>query len=209
MRKVILLIIFILIAPILDICAFAQTTNPTKNAENIGLSPLSLFDEPPRRYWLDTANFKPENFTFKIWDKKDLSDRLEMGVSVGPISCKPTWGMFIFRVNAKGKVDSTWYRGNLPTFTSDKILSNIHRTDGNWIIKPGTKPNHVAWFVYPFFDTRARFPVRAECSETDNELLRTVSALSNLFSMLYWQTGKDYYRGTMIRPTDKDGSIKM
>lgn len=189
---------------------YSQESVKAKTAANIGLSQLPGFSLPARSaYWLDTVNFRPENFSFRIWDKKDLTDRLELNVPMCPVQCKPSWGMFVFRVNAKGKVDSTWYRGNLPATTSDKIIYNIRATEGNWIIKKGTKPNHVAWFVYPFFDIRGRIPKQPGCSEADQELLQTVSDLSNLFYILYYKVDKDYYRGTMLRPTAEDGSIKM
>src|SRR5690606_27902554 len=96
-------------------------------AAKIGLSPLPGLEMPKRErtYRLDTANFHPENFSFRIWDKKDLTDRLEMGVPLPPAGCKPSWGLFVFRVNALGKVDSTWYRGNLPNMATTRILANI------------------------------------------------------------------------------------
>jgi hypothetical protein len=190
--------------------SYSQELEKAKTAAKIGLSELPGFSLPLKSaYWLDTINFRPENFSFRIWDKKDLTDRLELNVPMCPVQCKPSWGMFVFRVNAEGKVDSTWYRGNLPATTSDKIIYNIRATEGNWIIKKGTKPNHVAWFVYPFFDIRGRFPKQPDCSKADQELLQTVSDLSNLFYILFYKVDKDSYRGTMLRPTTEDGSIKM
>ena len=201
------LIILMIIVSLYGLTAFAQQSEGAKTAAKIELFHLPGL-EPSRNtssWQLDTVNFKPENFSFRIWNKKNLTDRLSIDVPMEEISCKPSWGMFVFRVNAKGIVDSTWYRGNLPPVTSGKILSNICATEGNWIIKPGTKPSHVAWFVYPFFDTRGLFPERSECSQADRELMQTVSSLSRLFFTLYFRVDRDYHRATMLRPTEIDG----
>lgn len=191
--------------------SFSQEVQKEKTASEIGLFRLPGHELPERPISRapDTANYKPENFSFRIWDRKNLTDRLGLDVPIGPVRCKPSWGMFIFRVNALGKVDSTWYRGNLPEKASDKILSNIRGTEGNWIVKKGTKPNHVAWFVYPYFDIRGLIEKKSGCSDTDLELLRTVSHLSNLFSILFFQVDKDNNRAIMLRPEEVDGSPKL
>jgi hypothetical protein len=191
--------------------ALAQQSDGAKTAMQIELYALPGYELPQRtnRYRLDTANFRPENFSFRIWDKKDLTDRLETGVYLPEINCKPSWGIFIFRVNARGQVDTTTYRGNLPSNVSNKILANICATEGNWIIKPGTLPSNVAWFVYAFFDVRGRIPRKKECSDSDRELLDAVSSLSNLFWMVYYQVGRDFNRATMIRPTEIDGTPRL
>lgn len=156
-------------------------------------------------YIPDTANIRPENFSFRIWDKKDLADRLAIDVDLPPESCKPSWGLFIFRVNGLGQVDSTRYEGNLAPITSSKILANICATEGNWMVKRGTKPNQVAWFAYPFFDIRGRYSKQLVCSSSDRELLKAVSSLSNMFWLVYYKVRREEQKGTLIRPTTMDG----
>jgi hypothetical protein len=191
--------------------SLAQQSDGAKTAIKIELSALPGYELPQRtdKYGLDTANFRPGNFSFRIWDKKDLTDRLEMGVHLPEINCKPSWGTFMFRVNARGEVDTTSYRGNLSPGVSSKILANICATEGNWMIKSGTHPSNVAWFMYAFFDVRGRIPKKKECSDSDLELLDAVSSLSNLFWILHYQVGRDFHRATMIRPTEIDGTPKL
>jgi hypothetical protein len=189
----------------------AQESDTSKRATSIGLFPLPGFEPLPdhKSKEPDTASLRPQNFRFPDIDRKTLSDILEMGVELPPNDCKPSWGLFAFRVNAAGKIDSTWYQGSLPTTTSDKILANIRGTEGLWIIKQGTKPTDVAWFVYPFFDTRGRFERRSKCSDADKELLKVVSYLSSLVINLFYQVDRDHNRATMIMPTERDGIPKL
>jgi hypothetical protein len=191
--------------------AHAQDSDASKRATSIGLFPLRGFEPLPdhKSKEPDTARLKPQNFRFPDIDRKTLSDRLEMGVQLPDNNCKPSWGLFAFRINAAGKIDSTWYQGSLPTTTSDKILANIRGTEGRWIIKQGTKPTDVAWFVYPFFDTRGRFERISKCSEAKKELLKIVSDLSSLVINLFYQVDRDHNRATMITPTERDGIPKL
>lgn len=127
-----------------------------------------------------------------------------MGVDLPPVSCRPSWGLFIFRLNGLGQVDSTWYEGNLAPITSSKALANVCATEGNWIIKPGTKPNHVAWFTYTFFDIRGRFSKQLECSKSDQELFKAVSFLSGIISMRYNKVDHNHQEATWIKPATID-----
>lgn len=211
MRNISFLVVLTLLMPASLHSAYAQQSEGAKTAGKIGLSVLPGLEMPKREtaYRLDTANFRPENFSFRIWDKMDLTDRLELDVPLPPVSCKPSWGLFVFRVNALGKVDSTWYRGNLPSMTTTKILANICSTEGNWIVKPGTKPSYVAWFAYPFFDIRGRASRRLECPEAEQNVLEVVSSLANLFAILYYRVDHNFHRAIMVRPSEMDGSPKL
>ena len=195
----------------LTLTSFAQESEGEKTAAKIGLFYLPGFEPPakPKSHLPDTANFKPQNFSFPNINRQSLTARLETNIPLPPVDCKPSWGLFAFRVNAAGKVDSTWYRGSLPLVASDKILANIRATEGLWIIKPSTKPTDVAWFLYPFFDTRGRLERKYNCSEADIELLKAVSSLSNLVFNLYYQVDNNHNRATLIMPTERDGMPKL
>jgi len=157
-------LIFMLAFLLLALTSFAQESEGAKTAAKIGLlhAPGHEPPEPHKSVVPDTANFKPENFSFPNIDRKTLDYWLGKDVPLPPASCKPSWGMFSFRVNANKKVDSTWYRGNLPPDASEKILENIRGTKGLWIIKPGIKPTHVAWYVYLYFDIRGKYSQELE-----------------------------------------------
>ncbi len=191
--------------------AYTQNPDAAKRATSIELLPLPGMEALPvhKAQRPDTINFKPHNFRFPDIDRQTLSERLAMGVFLPIDKCSPAWGLFAFRVNAAGKVDSTWYRGSLTTITSDQILANIRGTDGLWIIKPDTRPTHKAWFVYPFFDTRGRYESDSKCTEAEKVLLRAVSSLSNLVINLFYQVDHDHNRATMIMPTERDEVPKL
>jgi hypothetical protein len=157
----------------------------------------------------DTSNFKPENFSFPIIDRKTLTDILEKDIPQPTVPCKPVWGFFSFRVNAKGQVDSTWYQGNLLPVARDKILSNISATEGRWKIKADTKPQQVAWFVYTYLNVRGIYDKQLNCSEADKVLLRAISSLGNFFFYLYYQIDPKHNRATMLMPTNIDDSPKL
>lgn len=142
------MIFFLLLA----LTAFSQRPASDTKAAQIGLFPMPGFEPlPPHKSHVpDTANFKPQNFRFKEIDRQSLTDQLAKGIRLPAVDCKTAWGLFTFRVNASGKVDSTWYRGNLSDKVSDQILKNIRETGGHWIVKPETKSTHVAWFSYTF-----------------------------------------------------------
>ena len=47
--------------------SYSQELKKAKTAAKIGLSELPEFSLPPKSvYWLDTINFRPENFSFRI-----------------------------------------------------------------------------------------------------------------------------------------------
>lgn len=181
-----------------------------KVADKITLSVLQGLQSLPAKYIRsDTANFKPEYFRFPDIDKKDLGDRLENDVPLQTASCKPSWGIFAFRVNTSKKVDSTTYRGNLPYDVQMKILDNIYCTDGFWIVSPAAKPKNVAWYIYLYFDLRDTPFREARCTDEEKELHRAVSELSNLFYFLYYRINKNDERATFLRPSKIDGNHKL
>jgi hypothetical protein len=181
-----------------------------KVAGKINLSILpGLESLPVKHFRSDTANFKPEYFRFPDIDKKNLSDRLETDVPLQTASCKPSWGIFAFRVNTSKKVDSTTYRGNLPFDVQTKILDNIYCTDGLWIVNPAAKPTNVAWYVYLYFDLRDTPFRESRCTDEEKELYSAVSQLSNLFYFLYYRINKNDERATFLIPSIIDGSIKL
>ena len=196
---------------LLALTAFSQRPASDTKAAQIGLFPMPGFEPlPPHKSHIpDTANFKPQNFRFKEIDRQSLTDQLAKGIRLPAVDCKTAWGLFTFRVNASGKVDSTWYRGNLSDKVSDQILKNIRETGGHWIVKPETKSTHVAWFSYTFFDIRSRFIKESKCSEADKELQMVVSSLSNLISNLYYQLDQNHDRATMIMPKVVDGIPRL
>lgn len=186
--------------------SFSQIPKPATTPENIGLFPKPGF-EPPELYKprvRNNSNFKPENFQFSQASGTSLNDRLEVGVSAETVDCKPSWGLFKFRVNGKGLIDSTWFDGQLPKKVSLRILENICGTQGSWIVAPGTKESDVAWFVYFYSDTRARLTKNLNCSESDKELQRTVSSMTSYFYNMYYWVGED--KAMIVRPTSNDGA---
>ena len=198
---------FTLALLLIALSSSAQDLEGVKIAPNIGLFHAPGYEPPEKHKSVgpDTANFKPENFSFPNIQRKTLDYWLGKDVPLQPVSCKPFWGMFTFRVNASKKVDSTWYRGNLPPDASEKILANIRGTEGIWIIKPGTKSTHVAWYVYLFFDIRGKHAQELKCTDEDKKLMSAVTELSNLFSLLYFRVDRDIKRATMLMPTEIDG----
>nr|WP_295934626.1 hypothetical protein [uncultured Dyadobacter sp.] len=186
--------------------SFSQIPKPATTPENIDLFPKPGFEplELHKSRVRDNSNFKPENFQFPQASGKSLNDRLEVGVSAETVDCKPSWGLFKFRVNSKGQIDSTWFDGHLPKKVSMQILKNIRATQGSWIIAPGTKESDVAWYVYFYSDTRARLTKNLNCSESDKELQRAVSSMSSYFYNMYYWVGED--KAMIIRPTSNDGA---
>ena len=187
------------------LAVFSQNPKPITSPENIGLFPRPGFEPlpPHKSHVKDNSNIKPENFRFSDASGKSLNDRLSVGVGTETPNCKPSWGMFKFRVNGKGLVDSTWFDGHLPKEVSIRILDNIRATQGSWIVAPGTKETDVAWYVYFYSDTRARWDKNLKCSESDKELQKTVSSMTAYFYNLFYWFGED--KATMIRPTNNDG----
>lgn len=186
--------------------SFSQIPKPATTPENIGLFPKPGFEplELHKPRVRDNSTFKPENFQFSQASGKSLNDRLEVGVSAETVDCKPSWGLFKFRVNSKGQIDSTWFDGHLPKKVSMQILKNIRATQGSWIIAPGTKESDVAWYVYFYSDTRARLTKNLNCSESDKELQRAVSSMTSYFYNMYYWVGED--KAMIIRPTSNDGA---
>jgi hypothetical protein len=184
---------------------FAQNSKPITSPENIGLFPKPGFEPlaPHKSPVRDRSNIKPENFRSSEASGKSLDDILSPGVGAEIPDCKPSWGLFKFRVTGKGLVDSTWFDGQLPKEKSIQILNNIRATNGSWIVAPGTKEGDVAWYVYFYSDTRARWDKNLNCSELDKELQKIVSAMTGNFYRLYYWTGED--KATIVRPTDNDG----
>lgn len=191
--------------------SFSKRSNQQIAAEKISLFPLSVFDpspEPPSNR-PDTANFKPENFTFPSIDRQTLEDRLSKGVPKTTSSCKPTWGTFSFRVNASGNVDSTRYDGNLNETISKRILNNIKETSGLWQVRKNTKSTNVAWFIYPVFDFGMLYQENSNCSETDKLLQKTVWSLSHLVDVIWANADRDYNRATIIRAAKRNGKFEV
>lgn len=186
--------------------SFSQVPKPATTPANIGLFLKPGFEplEPHKPRVRDNSNFKPENFQFSQASGKSLNDRLEEGVSAETIDCKPSWGLFKFRVNRKGIIDSTWFDGQLPKKVSLRILENIRGTQGSWIVAPGTKESDVAWYLYFYSDTRARLTKNLNCSESDKELQRTVSSMTSYFYNMYYWVGED--KAVIVRPTSNDGA---
>lgn len=186
---------------------FKERSEQQIAAEKISLFPLSVFDPfpEPSSNWPDTANFKPENFKFPSIDRLSLEDHLAKGIpSIAP-NCKPSWGVFCFRVNASGKVDSTVYDGNLNVKISNKILKNIKGTSGLWQVSKNSKPTNVAWFIYPVFDFGRLYDEKSDCSETDKLLQKTVWSLSNLVNFIHAYVDRDYIRATMLSTEKRNG----
>ncbi len=184
---------------------FSQNSKPTFRPETIELFPKPGFEPPPphKPRVIDKSNFKPENFRFSDASGKSLDDRLSVGMSTEPATCKPSYGLFKFRVNGRGLIDSTWFDGQLSKEVSIRILDNIRATEGSWVIKPGTKEEDEAWYVYFYSDTRGRWDKKLNCTEADKELQKAVSAMSNYYYNLYYWIGED--KATLIRPTQNDG----
>jgi hypothetical protein len=184
---------------------FSQNSKNTVHPEHIELFPKPGFERlPPHTPTVrDKSNFKPENFRFSDATGKSLNDRLSVGVSTESANCKPSYALFKFRVNGKGLIDSTWFDGQLSKEVSSRILNNIRATDGSWVVAPGTKEGDVAWYIYFYSDTRGRWDKKLNCTESDKELQKAVSAFSNYYSNLYYWVGED--KATLIRPTVNDG----
>ncbi|MPR32994.1 hypothetical protein [Salmonirosea aquatica] len=184
---------------------FSQNSEHRVHPANIELFPKPGFEPlpPHKSKIIDRSNFKPENFRFSDATGKSLNDRLSAGVGIEPASCKPSYGLFKFRVNGKGVIDSTWFDGQLSKEVSVRILDNIRATEGSWVITSGTKEADVAWYVYFYSDTRARWDKKMKCTESDKELQKAVSAISNYYYNLYYWIGED--KATLIRPTANDG----
>lgn len=184
---------------------FSQNSKHTFHPENIELFPKPGFERlPPHKPTvIDKSNIKPENFRFSDATGKSLNDRLSVGTSTEPANCKPSYALFKFRVNDKGLIDSTWFDGLLSKEVSIQILDNIRATEGSWVIAPGTKEGDVAWYIYCYSDTRARWDKKLNCTEADKELQKAVSAISGYFSNLYYWIGED--KATLIMPTENDG----
>lgn len=175
----------------------------------IGLFPMPGFEPlpPHKSRVVDKTKFKPENFRFLNKAGKSLEDRLSSNAALETVDCRPSWGLFAFRVNGKGAIDSTWFDGHLPAASSNRILANICATEGSWVIAPGTKPDDVAWFVYFYSDVRALWDKNVQCSEADKELQKAVSSMNGFFYNLFFWLGKD--NATMLRPTVIDGLPKI
>jgi hypothetical protein len=164
-----------------------------------GFEPLAPHKSPVR----DRSNIKPENFRFSEASGKSLDDRLSAGVGTEIPDCKPAWRLFKFRVTGKGLIDSTWFDGQLPKEKSIQILDNIRATGGSWIVAHGTKEGDVAWYVYFYSDTCARWDKNLNFSELDKELQKIVSSMTGNFYRLFYWTGED--KATIVRPTGNDG----
>jgi hypothetical protein len=138
---------------------FASLSQNPENRTNraaIGLFPRPGFEPfpPHKSRVIDKTKFKPQNFRFLNKAGESLEDRLSSNAVTETVDCKPSWGLFAFRINGKGAIDSTWSDGHLPTASSNRILANICATEGSWAIAPETKPDDVAWFVYFYSDVR-------------------------------------------------------
>ncbi|GAB3162976.1 hypothetical protein GCM10027291_01740 [Telluribacter humicola] len=187
---------------------FSQNSRPTVHPENIGLFPKPGYEPlpPHKSKVIDKSNFKPENFRFSDATGKSLNERLSVGISTESANCKPSYALFKFRVNGKGLIDSTWFDGQLSKEVSIRILGNIRTTEGSWVIAPGTKEVDVAWYVFFYTDTRGQWDRNLNCTESDKELQKAVSAFSDYFYNLYYWVGED--RATVIRPIQIDGQPK-
>lgn len=188
---------------------FSQDSKPRISGDDIELFPRPGFEPiaPHKSVRRDNSNIKPENFRFHDKSRRSLDERLSMGVGEKKISCKPSWGMFKFRVNGKGVVDSCWFDGQLPVKVSNRILDNIRATKGSWILSPGTQETDVAWYVYFYSDTRGRLDRKMNCSSADMELQKVVSFMTSYFQNLFYLLGED--KATMIMATSNDGTLLL
>ena len=189
--------------------ALCQNPGGRTNPAVIGLFPIpGLEPLPPHKSRvIDKTKFKPENFRFLNKSGKSLEDRLSSNAAPETVDCGPSWGLFAFRVNGKGAIDSTWFDGHLAAASSNRILANICATEGGWVIAPGTKPDDAAWFVYFYSDVRALWDKNVQCSLAEKELQKAVSSMNGFFYNLFFRLGED--NATMLRPTIIDGLPKI
>lgn len=151
----------------------------------------------PPFYFIETDPKTGQKYDFHDYlDRRDLSTE--------DVDSLPTWGVFFFRVNTKGKVDSIFHQGTLKVSRSNEILENIKATSGKWKTnQSGDKlSNH--WFIYPTFEFgKDCDSPSAKCSvvyqNSQKDLKRMASTLGSIF--LYSDNKKAY----LISPRQNGG----
>ncbi|TKT90141.1 hypothetical protein [Dyadobacter frigoris] len=139
----------------------------------------------------------------------DLKGWLEKHVlSPRENECKPTWGVFYFKVNALGKIDSLANDGNLRSAVSERIVKNIYSTEGHWIISNTNKSIKSQLFIFLYFDYGGAFYGDNSCPEEFKLLQQTVMSISETLSKAAIVANGG--RGTVIGPSlNGGGYIKM
>ncbi|MCF0056611.1 hypothetical protein [Dyadobacter sp. CY356] len=130
----------------------------------------------------------------------NLPDYLSDGVAhiISDNDCKIYQSHFFFRVNYLGKVDSVSY--NNSTFHDEmakKIIANIRKTEGHWIIPKHTKQKDFCWFVYPFVDVGINSDCDVKEEILKSHLLQILYLMSSLKSITQ-TTDESYF---IIAPT--------
>ncbi|MBE9466245.1 hypothetical protein ACFP1I_25255 [Dyadobacter subterraneus] len=112
--------------------------------------------------------------------------------------CKIYGSQFFFRVNYLGKVDSVSYNNStFPVEMAKKIIANIQKTEGHWIIPKHTKQKDFCWFEYPFIDVGINSDCNAKEEALKSHLLQMLYLISSLKSITQ-TTDKSYF---IIAPT--------
>lgn len=185
--------------------SFAQDTTRRNLPAAIGLFPKPGFEpNPPHKSAVvDKSHLKPGNFRFSGKGGINLQSFLLTGIGPVTADCRPYWGLFAFRVNGTGKIDSTWSAGQMPIENTKRILTNIRATEGSWIIQSGTKTEDVAWYVFFYSDTRGRWQPNLNCSESEKDLQKAISSMSGFFYNMFHQLSDNL--ATVISPVEFTG----
>lgn len=143
----------------------------------------------PRFYILDKDKATGEQYDLFSYLEKDIKEPENN-------SCSASWGIFFFRISAKGKVDSLFHEGTLENGIADQIVSNIHATNGHWKIPKETKVTEKLWFIFPYFHIGNGYD---KCPEADKRLMRNVMGLGEALGTITLYSG---LRGAyLIRPS--------
>lgn len=118
----------------------------------------------PRFYILDINKATGKGDDLFSYLEKDITEPEKN-------SCSATWGIFFFRITAKGKVDSLFHEGPLENTVTNQIIKNIYATNGHWKIPKETKVTEKLWFIFPYFYIGHGYN---KCSEADKLLIRNV-----------------------------------
>lgn len=117
------------------------------------------------------------------------------------VDCKSTWGIFYFRINYKGKVDHffTDKECDLDSMITNRIKSNIFKTEGHWKISKKVKKGGFCWFVFPYF--RYSFNHKG-CTDAEIEVKKQISRFTYILEKFHGITNATTNSTLVISPAN-------
>jgi hypothetical protein len=125
------------------ISLYSQTTSESNKMSQRSFAKKSKL-EP--FYYFGNKIKKGNTHCFEILENELVAD-----VPVpADVLCRNNYGIFIFKINSRGKIEKLAYEGDLDSSIVRKIKLNIRKTEGNYTRPSKSNQESFHWFVLPF-----------------------------------------------------------